>query len=117
MSTTAFAREPVEGRDGAKKPFTNELHNKYHKLSRELLMKKLGISSEEVSKAKAEGKKFFELVKEKGITEEQFKMAMLEAKTEVIMQAVKNGDLTKEEGNIKIAKMKEKMKNWKPKGK
>lgn len=85
---------------------------KYHELSKTLLLQKLGLTKEEVKAARESGKGFMELAKEKGNTPDMVKTKMIEAKTEAINQAVKDGKLTKDEGDKKIIRMKERVKNW-----
>lgn len=87
-------------------------HDKYHKLSKELLLQKLGLTENEVKKGRDSGKTLLDIAKGKGITLDKFKEAMISAKTEAIKQAVKDGKLTEKEGSKKITEIQDKIKNW-----
>jgi hypothetical protein len=89
-----------------------EYDGKYHELSRSILLQNLGLTKEEVEKARESGKSIVDLAKAKGMTLDQIKAAMLDAKTKSVDQAVKDGKISKEEGANKIARMKKKISKW-----
>lgn len=64
-----------------------------------LLKNKFGIADSDITNARNSGKTMFDLAKEKGITADQFKSAMVEEKSKAIDEAVKNGSVTKEQGD------------------
>lgn len=67
-----------------------------------ILKNKFGISDSDISTARNSGKTMYDIAKDKGITEDQFKSAMVEERTKAVDEAVKNGSITKEQGeNIK----------------
>lgn len=62
----------------------------------------LKVSDEEINKALDEGKTLVDFAKEKGLSEENLKKALVDSKSKAIDESVAKGDLTKEEGeNIK----------------
>jgi hypothetical protein len=63
-----------------------------------ILKNKLGLSDADISNAQNQGKTPYEIVIEKGMTQEQFRAYMLEEKTNAIDAAVKKGTITKEQG-------------------
>lgn len=63
-----------------------------------ILKDKLGLSEADITSAVNSDKTLYELAVEKGMTEEQIKAALLEAKTQAIDEAVNKGTITKEEG-------------------
>lgn len=77
------------------------------------VLNQLGISKDDISKAKEEKKTIFDLAKEKkGFTPEQVRALILACKTEEINKRVSEGKLTKEKAENKISKIKEKLNNW-----
>lgn len=67
-----------------------------------ILKNKLGMNDKEITGGLNSGKTMYDLAKEKGMTEEQFKTALLEEKNKAIDKAVTDGKITKEEGqNLK----------------
>lgn len=72
-----------------------------------VLKNKFGLSDTDISNARNSGKSMYELAKEKGIPDEQLKSAMIEEKTKAIDEAVKNGSVSKEDGDSLKAKIKE----------
>lgn len=67
-----------------------------------ILKNKLGMNDKEITDGLNSGKTMYDLAKEKGMTEEQFKTALLEEKNKAIDKAVADGKITKEEGeNLK----------------
>lgn len=79
-----------------------------------ILKNKFGISDSDISTAKDSGKTMYDIAKDKGITEDQFKSAMVEEKTKAVDEAVKNGKLTKEQGEDIKANIKENSSNCTP---
>ncbi|AWI05971.1 hypothetical protein [Clostridium drakei] len=78
-----------------------------HDYVQSILKDKLGITDKEITDALNSGKTMYDLAKDKGMTEEQFKAALLEERNKAIDKAVADGKITKEEG----ASMKEKLKS------
>lgn len=87
-------------------------HDKYHKLSKSILLQNLGLTKEDVKAARKSGKSIIDLAKEKGKTLDQIKAAMIDAKTKAISEAIKDGKISKEEGDKKLTKIKDKISNW-----
>lgn len=78
-------------------------------VNEKVFTEKLKISQEEIDKAREEGKDLRDLVKEKGITYDQYKAAVLEVKFELIDKAVSEGKVTKERAEEIKTKIKAKM--------
>lgn len=72
-----------------------------------ILKNNLGMTDKEITDGLNSGKTMYDLAKEKGMTEEQFKAALLEERNKAVDKAVADGKITKEEG----ASMKETLKN------
>ena len=72
-----------------------------------ILKDKLGITDAEITAAFDAGKTMYDLAKEKGMTEDEFKAALLEERNNAIDKAVAAGTITTEDG----ASIKEKLKN------
>jgi len=72
-----------------------------------ILKNNLGMTDKEITDGLNSGKTMYDLAKEKGMTEEQFKAALLEEKNKAVDKAVADGKITEEEG----AAMKETLKN------
>lgn len=72
-----------------------------------ILKNNLGMTDKEITDGLNSGKTMYDLAKEKGMTEEQFKAALLEERNKAVDKVVADGKITKEEG---IA-MKETLKN------
>lgn len=71
------------------------------------LKNKFGIEETEINAARSSGKTMFDLAKDKGITAEQFKSAMVEEKVKAIDAAVEEGTISKEDGEKFKAAIKE----------
>ncbi|MBU5592865.1 YckD family protein [Clostridium sp. MSJ-4] len=80
----------------------------------EALAKKLNMSIDELSKLRAEGKTFYQIAKEKGLSDEDYKSVMKEARMATIDKAIEEGKITKEQGDEIKAKIEENMKNCIP---
>jgi Protein of unknown function (DUF2680) len=78
-------------------------------VTEKVLTEKLKITQKEIDKARDEGKDLRDLVKEKGITYNQYKAAVLEVKFELIDKAVSEGKVTKERAEEIKTKIKAKM--------
>lgn len=63
-----------------------------------VLKSKLGLTDKDITDELNSGKTVYGLAKEKGMTEEQFKDALLETKSKAIDEAVTKGTMTKEQG-------------------
>lgn len=72
-----------------------------------VLKDKLGMTDEEITAGFNSGKTMYDLAKEKGMTEDEFKIALLEERIKAIDKAVADGNITKEEGDS----IKENLKN------
>lgn len=64
-----------------------------------VLKDKLGMADEEITAGFNSGKTMYDLAKEKGMTEDEFKEALLEERNKAIDKAVTDGTITKEEGD------------------
>ena len=72
-----------------------------------VLKNNLSMTDEEITAGLNSGKTMYDLAKEKGMTEDQFKAALLEERTKAVDKAVADGTITTEEG----ASLKETLKN------
>ena len=72
-----------------------------------VLKNKLGMTDEEITAGLNSGKTMYTLAEEKGMTEDQFKTALLAEKTKAVDKAVSDGNITNEEGDS----LKETLKN------
>ena len=64
-----------------------------------VLKDKLGITDAEITAAFDAGKTMYDLAKEKGMTEDEFKPALLEERNKAVDKAVAAGTITKAEGD------------------
>ena len=64
-----------------------------------VLKNKLGLTDKEITDGLTSGKTVYALATEKGMTEEQFKAALLEEKSKGIDAAITKGTITKEQGD------------------
>jgi hypothetical protein len=71
------------------------------------ILKGKGVTDAEISDAANSGKTIYSLAEEKGITTDQLKNSILEEKIKVIDDAVANGTLTKEQGDISKSRITE----------
>lgn len=67
--------------------------------SSSVLKDKLGMTDKEITDGLNVGKTMYDLAKDKGMTADEFKAALIEAKTKSIDKAVSNGTITKEQGD------------------
>lgn len=63
-----------------------------------ILRDNLNMNDKEIEDALNSGKHMWEIAEEKGMSNEDFKNAMVEERTKAIDEAIKNGTITKEEG-------------------
>lgn len=112
-STLAFANvtnssevSPKANIEGERPYCKGNLGIKGSEFREKVLKEKLRVSQQEIDKAKAEGKSLKDLIKEKGITYEQYKTAALEVKFQLIDKAVSEGRISSEKAKV----MKERIK-------
>ena len=74
--------------------------------------KEMGITKEEMEKAKENGTNFFDLAKKKGYDEQKVREMMIKNKTEGIDKAVEKGKVTKERAEEIKTRMKENLLKW-----
>lgn len=72
-----------------------------------VLKNKLGITDKEINDGLNSGKTMYELAKDKGMTIDEFRTALIEEKSKSIDEAVSKATITKEQGDS----LKEKIKN------
>ena len=72
-----------------------------------VLKNNLGMTDEEITTGLNSGKTMYALAQEKGMTEDQFKAALLDERNSAVDKAVSDGTITNEEG----ANLKETLKN------
>lgn len=76
------------------------------------IIEKLGLTKQELIDAQKSGKTLFDLAKTKGYTADQVKEMIIKGKTDAINRAIADGKLSKTEGDMMIAKVKEKISKW-----
>lgn len=76
-----------------------------------ILKNKLGMTDKEITDGLNSGKTMYDLAKEKGMTVDQFKAALLEERNKAVDQAVTDGKITKEEGDSIKATLKNNLEN------
>lgn len=79
-----------------------------------VLKSKLGMTDSDLIEARNSGKTMYEIAKEKGMSEEDFKAALLEEKYKAIDDAVAKGTTTKEQGEEYKTQIKNNMANATP---
>ncbi|BAH08263.1 hypothetical protein [Clostridium kluyveri] len=72
-----------------------------------VLKNKLGITDKEINDGLSSGKTMYDLAKDKGMTIDEFKKALIEEKSKAIDEAVSNGTITKGQ----VDSLKENIKN------
>lgn len=77
------------------------------------LKNKFGIKEDEILKAREAGKTLYQFAKEKNISEDKLKEAILEEKNKAIDEAVTKGTISKEEAASLKARIKDNMNNFK----
>jgi len=76
-----------------------------------VLKNKLKVTDEEITNAINSGKSMFDLAKEKGISEEDFKAAIKADRIKLIDKAIANGKISKEQGDSIKASVEANMEN------
>jgi len=111
-STEFSPKTNIESKDN-KKPQCN--HREKHlglggrEFKEKVLKEKFKVSQQEIDKSRADGKSLVDILKAKGVTYEQYKTIMLEAKYEVIDKAVAEGKITEDKAKIMKEKIKARM--------
>lgn len=77
-----------------------------------VLKNKLGFTEEQIDSAKKSGKTAFDLAKEKGVTPDKLRTMIIDAKSEKIDEAVKEGKIEKEKADSIKSHIKDKVQNW-----
>ncbi|ABP66377.1 hypothetical protein Csac_0758 [Caldicellulosiruptor saccharolyticus DSM 8903] len=72
----------------------------------------LGMKKEDIQKQIQSGKTFLDILKEKGLTLEQFKVKLLDALYAKIDEAVKSGKITTDRANLLKQNIKQKLDSW-----
>lgn len=80
----------------------------------DVLKSKFGVTDDEINKAADSGKTLYDVAKDKGVTDEQFKGAVIEERTKAIDQAVKDGTMTKENADLMKERINTNSKNMVP---
>lgn len=70
------------------------------------ITKLLGMTEDQIYAERSAGKNLSDIAKEKGVTDQQLIDAMLASRQEVIDQAVKDGQITQEQADWMLARMK-----------
>lgn len=86
--------------------------DKDHKGSISSVLNKLGVTDAQIDSAKKSNKTAFDLAKEKGVTPDQLRAMILDAKLQKIDEEVKAGSLTKEKADTKKSNLKDKIQKW-----
>ncbi len=79
-----------------------------------ILKSKLGLKDSDIEKAKSDGKNLHQFANEKGLSDQDLKNAMIEARTKDIDEAVAKGTITKEQGETYKKTIKENCTNSVP---
>jgi bacterioferritin-associated ferredoxin len=79
-----------------------------------VLKSKFGVTDDEINKAAQSGKTLYDVAKDKGVTDEQFKSAVIEERIKAIDQAVKDGTMTKEQADFMKERINTNSKNMTP---
>lgn len=77
----------------------NGQYGPMHEYMQAALAEKLGISVDELNAAHADGKTFWDLAEEKGLTAEEAQQAMLDARSAALDAMVADGALTQEQAD------------------
>ena len=117
---TAFAASTVASTPSASNPVGNCLYygksiamSGYSSVTN-VLKSKFGVTDGEINKATQSGKTLYDVAKDKGVTDDQLKGAVLDERTKAIDQAVKDGTMTKEQGDSMKDRMNINSKNMVP---
>jgi lipoate-protein ligase A len=88
----------------------NHEHSFFHDLDD---LKELGITEEDIKKAKESNKSLFDIVKEKkGLNADQVRDSLIKMKEKDLKEDVSEGELTQEKANEILEKYKMKIKDW-----
>lgn len=79
-----------------------------------VLKNKFGVTDEEIGKAITSGETLYDVAKDKGVTDDQFKSAVIEERIKTIDQAVSDGTITKEQGDFMKERIKTNSSNMVP---
>ena len=79
-----------------------------------VLKSKFGVTDDEIKKATDSGKTLYDVAKDKGVTADQFKGAVVDERTKAIDQAVTDGTMTKEQADFMKNRMNTNSKNMVP---
>lgn len=97
----------VENRLG----FNRNFGKRGYDIMRDALASKLGISTEEIDTMREEGKNFYDIAKEKGLTDEDIKTIMKDERIKLVDEALSSGKITQEEADQIKAKINENVDN------
>lgn len=103
-STVSGTTEKVECKMNNKVGFCNPTYS--------ILENKLGFTKTQIEDDAKSGKTAFDLAKEKGMTEDQLRTAIIDAKSQKIDQMVTDGKITKDEATAMKTNLSTKIKNW-----
>jgi polyhydroxyalkanoate synthesis regulator phasin len=103
-ATASSTTENVEYKINSKANFCNPVYS--------ILENKLEFTKTQIDDAAKAGKTAFDLAKEKGMTEDQLKNAIIDAKSQKIDQMVAEGEITKDEATAIKTNLASKIKNW-----
>lgn len=103
-STTPDATQKVESKMNNKVCFGNPAYS--------ILESKLGFTKAQIDEAAKAGKTAFDLAKEKGMTPDQLKKAIVDEKLKKIDQLVADGKITKEKADTIKADLPARIKEW-----
>jgi len=84
----------------------------YHNPAYSVLENKLGFTKAQIDDAAKAGKTAFDLAKEKGMTEDQLRSAIIDAKSKKIDQMVTEGKITKDKADNIKSNLTTKIKEW-----
>lgn len=99
-------KEKISNWDGS-------LEKLMHKPRELKFLKDLGLTKEDIEKAKESGKTIYDLAKEKkNLSPQQVKEIMIKDKTEAINKKVSEGKITKEKGDEILTRIKNHIQNW-----
>lgn len=90
----------------------NQHKNGHFKVVYSVLENKLGFTKPQIEDAAKAGKTAFDLAKEKGMTEDQLRSAIVDAKSKKIDQLVSEGKITKEKADTIKSNLKDKIQKW-----
>lgn len=96
--------------NGKAKGFMNMNHGGYDVFTN--LLKEKGVTDEEISSALESSKSLYDLAIEKGLTDEEIKTYIVNERIKSIDEAVTNGKMTAEQGEEAKTKLKEASTNW-----